>query len=79
VACAPASRVSDNISVVSVVGRFSEHSRIYCSSATAASRLTAGRSDAPNLYNRVELVAPIFDDKVRAELSDCSTASLPTT
>ncbi len=71
--------VSDNISVVSVVGRFLEHSRIYSFERHGEpASVYIGSADLMprNLYNRVELVAPIFDDKVRAELVDVLDRSL---
>ena len=69
--------VSENIVVPSVVGRFLEHSRIYSFERHGESAsVYIGSADLMprNLYNRVELVPPIFDDKVRAELMDVSTA-----
>jgi polyphosphate kinase len=71
--------VSDRITVTSVVGRFLEHSRIYSFErhGEAASMYIGSADLMPrNLYNRVELVAPIFDDKVRAELIDVLDRSL---
>jgi polyphosphate kinase len=61
--------VSNNIRVVSVVGRFLEHSRVfyflnaenhvYCSSADMMER---------NLFNRVEIGFPILDEKLAARV-----------
>ncbi len=65
--------VSENIEVVSVVGRFLEHSRIYSfERAGEDESIYIGSADLMprNLYNRVELVTPIRDPKVRAELVD---------
>ena len=65
--------VSDRITVTSIVGRFLEHSRIYSFERHGEPpSMYIGSADLMprNLYNRVELVAPIFDDKVRAELTD---------
>ena len=56
--------VSENIEVVSVVGRFLEHSRIFSfERAGEAERVYIGSADLMprNLYNRVELVAPVED------------------
>ena len=61
------SGISDNIRVVSVVGRFLEHHRVYyfrygkteqyfCSSADLMER---------NLYNRIEIMFPILDEECR--------------
>jgi polyphosphate kinase len=71
--------VSDRITVTSVVGRFLEHSRIYSFERHGEpASIYIGSADLMprNLYNRVELVTPIFDDKVRAELLDVLDRSL---
>jgi polyphosphate kinase len=65
--------VSDNIEVVSVVGRFLEHSRIFSFERPGETeRVYIGSPDLMprNLYNRVELVTPVEDQKIRAELLD---------
>ena len=62
--------ISDNIRVISVVGRFLEHHRvyyfrngekesIYCSSADLMER---------NLYNRIEVMFPILDEGCRKRI-----------
>ena len=62
--------VSENIQVVSVVGRFLEHSRIYSLRAARRDRSasTSGSADLMprNLYNRVELVTPVAGRRIRA-------------
>jgi polyphosphate kinase len=71
--------VSERIVVRSVVGRFLEHSRIYSFERHGEPEsVYIGSADLMprNLYNRVELVAPIFDDKVRADLVDVLDRSL---
>jgi polyphosphate kinase len=71
--------VSENITVTSTVGRFLEHSRIYSFERhSEPPSMYIGSADLMprNLYNRVELVAPIFDAKVRAELTDVLDRSL---
>ena len=58
--------VSENIEVVSVVGRFLEHSRIYSFERPGEdARIYIGSADLMprNLYNRVELVTPVEDPK----------------
>jgi polyphosphate kinase len=71
--------VSENIEVNSVVGRFLEHSRIY-SFERHGEEVSAyiGSADLMprNLYNRVELVTPVLDPKIRAELSDVLDRSM---
>jgi polyphosphate kinase len=64
--------VSENIRVVSIVGRFLEHSRIYAFRRGAETRVLTGSADLMprNLDSRVELVAPIEDENLRAELLD---------
>ena len=71
--------VSENITVTSVVGRFLEHSRIYSFERHGEpASVYIGSADLMprNLYNRVELLTPIFDDKARAELMDVLDRSL---
>ena len=62
--------VSDNIRVISIVGRFLEHHRVYyfccgkeehyfCSSADLMER---------NLYNRIEVMFPILDETCRRRI-----------
>jgi polyphosphate kinase len=71
--------VSENIEVNSVVGRFLEHSRIYSFERHGEEpSVYIGSADLMprNLYNRVELVTPVLDPKVRAELSDVLDRSL---
>jgi polyphosphate kinase len=65
--------ISDNIQVVSVVGRFLEHSRIYSfERAGEEPRVFMGSADLMprNLYNRVELVTPVQDARIRAQMLD---------
>jgi len=65
--------VSDNIEVVSVVGRFLEHSRIYSFERPGETeRVFTGSADLMprNLYNRVELVTPVTDPRIRDQLLD---------
>jgi polyphosphate kinase len=64
--------VSENIRVVSIVGRFLEHSRIYAFLRGEEARVLTGSADLMprNLDSRVELVAPIEDEALRAELLD---------
>jgi len=65
--------VSDNIRVVSIVGRFLEHSRIFAFEHGGADPLVyIGSADLMprNLDQRVELVTPVEDDALRADLLD---------
>jgi polyphosphate kinase len=62
--------VSDNIRVVSVVGRFLEHSRIYAFEREGDCTVYIGSADLMprNLDTRVELLAPVEDVALRGEL-----------
>jgi len=64
--------VSENIRIVSVVGRFLEHSRIFAFERNGSTRVYVGSADLMprNLDNRVELVAPVDDPVLRDDLLD---------
>jgi polyphosphate kinase len=64
--------VSENIRVVSIVGRFLEHSRIYSFEREGDEVVYIGSADLMprNLYNRVELLTPVSDPESRDELVD---------
>ncbi len=64
--------VSDNIRVVSIVGRFLEHSRVYTFRRGGDTTVLMGSADMMprNLDSRVELVAPVEDPALRAEMMD---------
>jgi polyphosphate kinase len=64
--------VSETIRVVSVVGRFLEHSRIYGFHRGDESRWFIGSADLMprNLDTRVELVVPVQSEPLQAELED---------
>jgi polyphosphate kinase len=64
--------ISENIRVVSIVGRFLEHSRIYSFEPPGETKIFIGSADLMprNLYNRVELLTPVEDETNRAELAD---------
>jgi polyphosphate kinase len=71
--------VSEQVEVVSVVGRFLEHSRIFSfERPDEDERIFIGSADwmPRNLYNRVELVVPVEDPRLRAELMDVLDRSL---
>ncbi len=71
--------VSENIKVSSVVGRFLEHSRIFCFERPGeTARIYMGSADLMprNLYNRVELVVPVEDERAQEELLDILERSL---
>jgi polyphosphate kinase len=64
--------VSENIRVVSIVGRFLEHSRIYSFERGDEHRVFIGSADLMprNLDTRVELLAPVEDETLRGDLMD---------
>ena len=64
--------VSENIRVASVVGRFLEHSRIYAFRRGREERVMIGSADLMqrNLDTRVELVVPVTEPELRADLLD---------
>jgi polyphosphate kinase len=64
--------VSDNIRVVSVVGRFLEHTRVYSFRRNGESSYYMGSADLMprNLDNRVELVVPVEDKGLQDEVED---------
>jgi polyphosphate kinase len=70
--------VSENIRVVSVVGRFLEHSRIFAFERDGETRVYIGSADLMprNLDTRVELVAPVDDPALRDDLLDTLERSL---
>ena len=64
--------VSETVRVVSVVGRFLEHSRIYSFHRGDEHRYYIGSADLMprNLDTRVELLTPVEHEELRAELED---------
>jgi polyphosphate kinase len=64
--------VSENIRVISVVGRFLEHSRIYGFQRGAERSYWIGSADLMprNLDTRVELIAPVTSEPLKQEIED---------
>ena len=62
--------VSSSIKVISVIGRFLEHERIYYFHNAGKSEFYIGSADAMqrNLEKRVEVLCPIEDPRLQAEL-----------
>jgi polyphosphate kinase len=62
--------LSDNIRVISIVGRFLEHARLYAFRNGGDEEYYIGSADAMrrNLLSRVEALVPIEDEHLRAEL-----------
>jgi polyphosphate kinase len=62
--------LSENIRVRSIVGRYLEHSRIYYfHNAPPKERVYMGSADIMrrNLYNRVEVVFPVMDNRLQQQ------------
>jgi len=70
--------ISENIEVVSVLGRFLEHSRIYAFDRGDETTVFTGSADLMprNLFNRVELVIPIENESARREMLEILELSL---
>jgi polyphosphate kinase len=70
--------VSENIRVVSVVGRFLEHSRIFAFERNGSTKVYIGSADLMprNLDTRVELVSPVDDPVLKEDLLDTLERSL---
>lgn len=64
--------VSENIRVISIVGRFLEHSRIYYFGNGGRPEIYMGSADLMprNLDRRVEIIFPVHDEALRAYLRD---------
>jgi polyphosphate kinase len=68
--------LSENIKVISIIGRFLEHSRIFYfangSDDFVDGEFYIGSADwmHRNLHNRVELITPIYDAKLKEKLWD---------
>jgi polyphosphate kinase len=61
---------SDNIRIVSILGRFLEHDRIYCFHNNGDPLIFIGSADwrGRNLKRRVELIAPIENPRLKQQL-----------
>jgi polyphosphate kinase len=64
--------LSENIRVVSVVGRLLEHSRVYSFAYGGSQKIYISSADLMprNLDNRVELAVPIEDPALRAQVME---------
>ncbi len=65
--------LSENIRVVSVLGRFLEHSRIFWFSNKGREQLYISSADwmPRNFFNRVEIAVPLEDDALRRVKEEC--------
>ena len=67
------SGVSENIRVISIIGRYLEHARIFCFHNGGQDAFYIGSADwmTRNLDRRVEAVTPVEDPLLCAELKEC--------
>ena len=70
--------LSDHVRVVSIVGRFLEHARIYCFGNAGEPEYFIGSADlmARNLDERIEILAPIRQPDLRGQLRRILDAQL---
>lgn len=61
---------TENIRVVSIVGRFLEHSRIYIFGKGDAAKVYIASADfmTRNTLRRVEVAAPVYDKRIREQI-----------
>lgn len=62
---------TDNITVVSVVGRFLEHSRVYCFGEGPRKRVYISSADwmTRNTERRIEVACPVLDEAIAARIA----------
>lgn len=62
--------ITDNINIISIVGRFLEHSRIYRFGTGAEEKIYISSADfmTRNTLKRVEVAAPVYDEALRAKI-----------
>ncbi len=63
---------TDNIHVISIVGRFLEHSRIYIFGCGEREKIYISSADfmTRNMERRVEIAAPIYDPAIKTRICD---------
>ena len=63
---------TENITVISIVGRFLEHSRIFCFGEGKDMKMYIGSADimTRNMEKRVEIACPILADNVKERIND---------
>jgi polyphosphate kinase len=64
--------LSKNIKVISIVDRYLEHSRIFIFHNNGDTKIYAGSADwmKRNLSRRIEVIFPIYDEKIKREILD---------
>ena len=61
---------TENISVISIVGRYLEHSRVYIFGTPDRDNIYISSADfmTRNMERRVEIAAPIYDDSIKTRI-----------
>jgi polyphosphate kinase len=69
------SGLTENITVISIVGRFLEHSRIFRFGIGSDEKIFISSADfmTRNTVRRVEVAAPIYDERLKARIKDMFT------
>ena len=62
---------TDNLSVVSIVGRYLEHARIFCFGKGEDQKIYIGSADmmTRNTEKRVEVACPVFDETLKKRIN----------
>ncbi len=62
-----------NIRIVRIVDRYLEHARVYCFHNNGHDEMFMGSADwmERNLYRRIEVVFPVFEERLRKEINKC--------
>lgn len=62
--------ISENIRVMSIIGRYLEHSRVYYFHQNGAKKLFLSSADmmTRNMINRIEIEFPILDEEIKNEI-----------
>lgn len=65
-------RLTENVSVISIVGRFLEHSRIYIFGPVSRQKIYIASADfmTRNTVRRVEVATPIYDKTIQKRIRD---------
>ena len=63
--------LSENIKVISVIGRFLEHSRVFYFKSAKSENLYIGSADwmHRNMHSRVEVITPIYSKEIMAKIT----------
>ena len=64
------SGMSENIEVISVLGRYLDHSRILCFANGGESKVFIGSADwmLRNMDKRIEVIAPVYDEGIKNDI-----------